>query len=298
MVNQEMYPFLDYYHKAKWLQDNCNLGDLSYTGIEATMIVNDELMMNNKIYDCVNRRYAGFSNVPQDLVLGIKSPKLRKMDPLKQEIVAGYVPWEKRSMNNNWWMLLVHRITGSGASFGSDHGYRNSIVHHFGLHYRVSTMKQLMEQWRDNKLSMFTSIGNQPPAPKKGTSNVDFMLNEAQDLLWSLEDAMRASGEKWTHKMVVDYLNQYNLRVGHRRFNFAYSAFAMDLSDYYPGWVDETSHTYLGNNAKRAVKEVFGHQRFDEAMEELAQATGGLYKDLEDVLCDYVRYLKGYTEND
>ena len=107
-----------------------------------------------------------------------------------------------------------------------------------------------------------------------------------------------------THKEVVDYLNSYNLKVGHRRFNFAYAAFAMDISDYWPELVIADSHTYLGNNAKRCAKQLFEKTErisdelfFDAVMDQLAHDTGGLPKDLEDVMCDYIRYINGYEAN-
>ena len=280
--------FKGYYDRAKYLQDNSNLGGKPYNS-------GDPLMDNNPIYDCVERRYAGFSNVPQDYFLRHENPKWYKQTEERKQVILNY---QSHDTVTQWWMLLVHRCTGSGASFGPDHGYRNSIVHHLPVLIYIDHMIQTMLEWKQNNIPMFTSIGNQPPAPKKGVSNVDFLTNEAPNLLRTLYLHVGNSDRKWTHKEVVDFLNDYNIQEGHRRFNFAYSAFAMDLSDYYPELVDEDSHCYIGNNAKRAVKEVFGHQRFDEAMDILRDTTGGKPKDLEDVLCDYVRYLKGYTFNE
>ena len=58
-------------------------------------------------------------------------------------------------------------------------------------------------------------------------------------------------GQKKTHKQVVDYLNEYNLNQGHKRFNFVYAAFSYDLGDYHKDLVDDISHGYFGNNAIR-----------------------------------------------
>ena len=171
--------FKSYYTKAHWLQTNCNLGNLSYTGREAITAVNDPLMQNNEIYDCVNRRYAGFSNVPQDLFHRTDTPKFNKLTQSHQNLIAAYQTgdWQLRDF---FYALMVHRITGSGASFNVDHGYRNSIVKHFGTCNHMGHMQDMIDSASRRGVPLFTSIGNQPPAPKKGTSNVDFMLNELE----------------------------------------------------------------------------------------------------------------------
>lgn len=295
--------FQDYYFKAITLQTFCNLGDEPYTSDKMNRLVGDPLMQNNEIYDCVNRRYAGFSNVPQDLYYRTKTPKWNKLRQSHQNLISAYQTqqWELR---DHWFALMVHRITGSGASFNTDHGYRNSIVKHMGTCLNTGGMQDMISSWHRRKVPMFTSIGNQPPAPKKGTSNVDFILNELEPLLIDLYQEIWKNKGCITHKEVVDFLNGYNLMVGHRRFNFAYSAFAMDLSDYWPDLVIADSHTYLGNNAKRCAKQLFDKTSrvsddkfFDAVMDRLANDTGGLPKDLEDVMCDYIRYINGYQAN-
>jgi hypothetical protein len=80
---------------------------------------------------------------------------------------------------------MCHRITGSGASFENDHGYRNNIVQHWGKHRDIKDMAEDLVETKESGKSMFTSIGNQPPAPKKGVSNVDFMVKELPDLIHS-----------------------------------------------------------------------------------------------------------------
>ena len=295
--------FTEYYFKARWLQTNCNLGNKPYTGPEADMNVHDKLMQENEIYDCVNRRYAGFSNVPQDLWFRAETPKFGKLGQSHQNLIAAYQT-QQWDIVTFWYALLVHRITGSGASFNVDHGYRNSVVKHLGTCTNIDQMYDQIRSWSRRGVPMFTSIGNQPPAPKKGVTNVDFLLNEAEKLLhtlyWHVWERKGCLG----HKDIVDFLNAYNIEQGHRRFNFAYSAFALDISVYWPEFVNELSHTYLGNNAKRCAKQLFTKTErisdelfFDAVMDQLAKDTGGLPKDLEDVMCDYIRYINGYEAN-
>ena len=64
--------YVDYYWpKSKWIEENCLIGDLSYTGSEADEHVNDTLMQQVPAYNCVSRKYEGFNNVNQDLNYGI-----------------------------------------------------------------------------------------------------------------------------------------------------------------------------------------------------------------------------------
>jgi hypothetical protein len=188
---------------------------------------------------------------------------------------------------------MCHRITGSGASFENDHGYRNNIVQHWGKHRDVQDMSEDLVQTKASGKPLFTSIGNQPPAPKKGTSNVDFMVKELPDLMNRFTDFFLK--EKRGHKEIVDFLNTHNAANGHRKFNFQYAAFSMDCSDYFPEHGDVDSHTYLGNNAVRCMKKLSGGWKADNFMDLLRERTGGKPKDLEDVMCDFVRFGQNYV---
>ena len=281
-----------YYPRAKWLQDNVNWGMLDYKGPEANEAVNDSLMQSIDIYDCYTRNAAGFSNVIQDLWFGSKTPKRRWHDENRKAINAGNdsIDWDLKT-----WMyvMLCHRITGSGASFENDHGYRNNIIQYWGKHRDIQDMADDLVATKASGKALFTSIGNQPPAPKKGVSNVDFMANELPDLISKYIDWLMIS--KRGHKDVVDFLNGYNQEVGHRKFNFVYAAFSMDCSDYFPQYVDEESHTYLGNNAVRCMARLSSGWKSDDFMDILIDKTGGRAKDLEDVMCDFVRFGQNYV---
>ena len=140
---------------------------------------------------------------------------------------------------------------------------------------------------------MFTSIGNQPPAPKKGVSNVDFMANELPEVINKFTDFLLL--KRRGHKEIVDHLNEHNKKAGHRKFNFQYAAFSMDCSDYFPENADVDSHTYLGNNAVRCMKKLSKGWKDDDFMDLLREKTGGKPKDLEDVMCDFVRFGQNYV---
>jgi len=97
------------------------------------------------------------------------------------------------------------------------------------------------------------------------------------------------------HKEIVDHLNEHNKKAGHRKFNFQYAAFSMDCSDYFPEHADVDSHTYLGNNAVRCMKKLSKGWKDDDFMDLLRERTSGKPKDLEDVMCDFVRFGQNYV---
>ena len=281
-----------YYPKAGWLQDNVNWGPLDYEGPEANKIINDPLLQKIDIYDCKTRNAAGFSNVLQDLRFGSKTPKWRWQKEDRRKISASNddISWPVET----WlYTFLCHRITGSGASFENDHGYRNNIIQHWGKHRDIKDMAEDLVETKASGKPMFTSIGNQPPAPKKGVSNVDFMVNELPEVINRFTDFLLL--KRRGHKEIVDHLNEHNKKAGHRKFNFQYAAFSMDCSDYFPEHTDVDSHTYLGNNAVRCMKKLSKGWKDDDFMDLLREKTGGKPKDLEDVMCDFVRFGQNYV---
>lgn len=281
-----------YYPRAKWLQNNVNWGPLEYRGKEANEKINDDLMQYIDIYDCYQRQAAGFSNVLQDLKFGSKTPKWRWQNDSRRKISArnDSIKWDLVT----WlYVFMCHRITGSGASFENDHGYRNNIIQCWGILRDIKDMAEDLVDKKSRGVSMFTSIGNQPPAPKKGVSNVDFMVKELPLLINRFCDWLIKT--KREHKEIVDFFNAYNATAGHRKFNFVYAAFSMDCSDYYPEYTDEHSHTYLGNNALRCMKRLSEGWDADKFMDLLRDRTGGRPKDLEDVMCDFVRFGQNYV---
>ena len=297
-INEEALSVLtDYYYpRAKWLQENCNWGTTSYTGKEADEVVNDPLMQNVEIYDCWTRNAAGFSNVLQDLWFKHNTPKWNHQDQERKELVRSYDTsyWDL----NTWlFVFMCHRNMGSGASFTRDHGYRNNVVQFFGQDLDINSMIQRIKERQSEGIPMFTSIGNQPPAPRKGVSNIDFLINEAPTLCNKLAVELE-KGKFNDFKEIVDFLNQYNVEQGHRRFNFSYAALSYDIGDYFPEFINPKAHGYFGNNAIRCMKLMSGGYNTDDFMDIVVDATGGAPRDLEDVLCDGVRFMQNYIRSD
>ena len=139
--------FADYFMpRAAWLETNCNLGHNSYTCPAADVEVNDPLMQNVEIYDITLRRNAGFSNVLEDLWFKTSTPKWDTKTDKRKDLIRSYDTsyWNLPT----WlWVILTHRMTGSGASFlpvshghEREHGYMNSAVQYFGTMLSRSDM--------------------------------------------------------------------------------------------------------------------------------------------------------------
>ena len=313
-LNEYYNDFLKYYKKAKTLQINCNLGGQSFSGQ-----TDDDLMENVHIFDTVERQHAGFQNMLQDLWFGSNAPKYYKLSAEHKKILNdSYNEQHEFWSRREWlWIFLFHRITGSGASFESDHGYRNSVIPQLA---KLRTCEEMAEWVRDyDDTPMFTSIGNQIPMfpsmhlweslnlsrseyKTPGKLWISECMTALVDDTWDYIDDIRSSEERLVNiREVVDFMCEWNRYRGIKRFHFQFTATAADIADYYPEVVDSMSHMYYGKNAKESMDmfaEKIGRYKkdlyYDYVMEAAKRDTGGAPRDLEDVMCDYIRYVENY----
>ena len=315
-LDLKLTPFFDdfiaYYRKAEILQDQCVLGNAAYTDVG----VEDDLMTQVYIYDVVNRQFADINNVVQDVWNGSNTPKiaqaLRKNGHTFAEVLS-----EFSAKRNVWTRLeymyafLVHRITGSAASYVEDHGYRNSVV--VREFWKCDTIDQMVEVVRNYAPPMYTSKGCQIPGfPKLTRTDLITSTNAytapgkmylcecAPRLLRQLETlltAKEATGKQAEIRKIVDWMNGWNSSRKFNRFAFQYSLFVADLSDYYDV-VDGDSKVYYGTAArytldllaekKRGIKTM---DRHDALCELIQEATGAKPKWVEHTLCDYKKFI-------
>jgi hypothetical protein len=324
------FDFIEYYRRALELQRR-NLG-LSFEPI------NDDLMNAVTIYDTVNRRYAGFSKVLEDLHYGPEPIKYRQARS-KKAYTFTHAEWQ--------YVHLVHRITGSGASFEKDHGYRNTIMFEIADAIEqggIDLAKEVVLRWDREGKAMFTSIGNQIPPFNKPTppftrGGIEYLVNYAPRIAHAyaswLVDQARA-GKKVGIRDAVDYVLDLQSSLGLKRYAFVLTAFVMDSAEYFPYLVDPESHCYYGKNCIESLelcgdidgKKELGYDLIMESMcadcEEIQakfvadrKAAGqptpetlplvadvpvktSAFKaarpyDVEDVACDYVRYIENYV---
>lgn len=299
--------FLQYYNRAYVLQNLVNLGNM-----RPHYLIDDNLMCSVSIYDTVKRRHAGFSNVLEDVWFGSDAPKYFKWDKQHKEFCRRCNHLRATLTFKDWaYLFMVHRLTGSGASFEKDHGYRNSIIPYIVNFHTMEGMRKCIQGW--NK-PMFTSIGNQIPMfPKKSqwkptkfkyeTAGKYYICEELPKIITKLHYWLKTSDSPVGIRDVVDWLCNEHEQLGFKKFHFQFTAFAADLADYMPEHVLEGSMMYYGKNAKKAMDLLVDRKEskcktkaafYDFVMSMLVEDTGNFPKDLEDVLCDYIRYVENY----
>ena len=304
--------FINYYKKAEILQDQCVLGNAAYDKVG----VNDDLMTQVYIYDVVNRQFADINNVVQDVWNGSKTSKvgqaIRKNGDTYYSVLA-----EFSAKRNVWTRLeymyafLVHRITGSAASYVEDHGYRNSVVAR--EFWKCDTIDQMIDVVRNYEQAMYTSKGCQIPGFPKLTradlikSNNSYtapgkmyLCEVAPVILRQLETRLQyceKNNLKSPIRKIVDWMNEYNATHKFNRFGFQYSLFVADLSDYYDV-VDGDSKVYYGTAARYSLdlmakksRGIKAPARHDALCEMIQERTGAKPKWVEHTLCDYKKFV-------
>jgi hypothetical protein len=294
--------FLIYAAKAKKVQIECNLGGAPYVGS-----CGDDLIENVTIYDTVERKHAGFQNMLQDIWFADKAPKYFKWLPQHKVRNQSYRRLHETWTPREWlFVFLTHRLTGSGASFEVDHGYRNTVLPELA---KLKTVSEMVEWIKNYSGVMYTSIGNQIPAfpkPRDGYKTGgkvyfgEYALRLVDDV-WKFINYTNYNGRKAKIREIVDFMCMWNREHGMKAFHFQYTATVADLADYYTDLVEESSHMYYGKNAQEAM-DLFADKMgrvpkaefYDLVMEEAKKRTKGHPKDLEDIMCDYIRFVENY----
>jgi hypothetical protein len=298
--------FLSYFDKAKRQQELCNLGIVPHSESG----VGDSLMENVELYDVVERKYAGFSQIVNDVFYGWdeEHPYWVKMD-------NGYHTKERKQIAKRWtgkrdkwgdreflYLFLLHRITGSAINYARiPSGYHNTLLP--DLH-ETETVEEMVDVLKSHPGPFYTSIGYQFPAFPKPPAGYkrggDYYLSElaprlVDELLVFLAD------RKHTFREIGDWMFDWNVKNGLRKYKFQYAAFLADIADWMPDYVEQESPFYYGSNAvecisylakptERAKKEDF----LDAVMARIYKDTGSVPYNAEDVACDYIRWVENY----
>lgn len=291
---------LAYWHRAEKLQKANLAGKKVSTG--------DDLQDSIPIYDTTRRRYAGFSNVLEQLFYGAEAPKF------EANYRRGYDYAKFRGSHEEWmYLCLVHRITGSGASFEKDHGFRNTIVPQLAAmpaRERAGFVRTFSGR------PIFTSIGNQIPAFMPKTDETSHkggheylgviapkLVKQTYDwLVWRL----KTTTDPCPIKVAVDQALFFQAELGQRRFVFALTAWAMDIAEYLPHLVNPASDCYHGKNAVEAMHLCFDKKKgsiknpqdfLDAGTRLFADVTGTHPMDVEDAApgCDLIRWSENFV---
>lgn len=309
--------FLRYHELAKKQQELCNLGSEPYLGS-----VGDPLMEHVELYDVVERKYAGFSQIVHDVYYGWTDlhPYWDKMKvgnhSRQREMIAKDWAGKNIALEEFLYMLILHRVTGSGINYAvKPSGYHNSILMHLHKCHagdNVITMNRMVDFIKHYPSTFMTSVGYQfPKFPKSPSSEYriggiyylcEFAPKLARDLAEHLQD--RQTPGPWRGKMTFrelgEWMLNWNLEHGLGRYIFQYAAVIADIADWLPQYVDHSSMFYYGTNAVNCMSmmgkstKLKGQDLLDAIMEQAVKDTGGYPYNLEDVMCDTIRYVENY----
>lgn len=305
--------FVKYYERCVELQ-GINISSPQGRDTSEDLHVDDPLQHFVTIYDVVERKYAGFSNALQQVWCGSKNPKRWQIDSRFDDLheVFEELDW--------LWLFLLHRVTGSGASFQHDHGFRNSIIADAALlkSNRFVMESFVLDQMRNGR-AIFTSIGNQiPPFPKPANGfsrgGERYIGEFMMQLVYDMHEHLKRSGGGLSIAETVDWANDWHKANGLKQFHFVLTAWVMDIAEYFPKYVDPYSRVHYGSNAVEALSLLFDNDGFknkkaflDAAMDYVVKHLNSPYAQddqergmgkaysLEDVCCDYVRYVGCYV---
>jgi len=293
---------------AKIQQEECNLGRIKHS--ESS--VPDDLMKHVELYDVVERKYAGFSQIVNDVFYGWSEDH-----PYWNKMKEGLMTKQRETISKDWtgkrqvfglkewlYLFLFHRLTGSGINYAyKPSGYYNTLLSDMHV---ADNIDQMIEVIKDAKRPFYTSVGYQFPSFPKPIEGYkrggDYFLCEyvpqlSYDLAFFLEN-----GDKKDLREVGDFMFKWNADRGLRAFRFQYAAVIADIADWFPDFVNRESPFYYGTNAIECIeylatrstkmpKEVF----LDSVIMKIYEDTGSFPYNAEDVACDAIRWIENYV---
>ncbi len=295
--------FLRYHKMATTQQAECNLGIVAHE--EGS--VKDPLMQNVHLYDVVNRKYAGFTQILLDLWYGHTDdhPYIHKMHEVRKPIAESFTGVHCVWGMAEWlYVFLVHRVTGSGINYAKKpSGYNNTILPQFKYCESIGDMVKVIQNRSGG--SIYTSVGYQFCAFPKPTEcyrlGGDYFLCEfAPKLARDLADLLPT--RKWNLRDLGHWMWDWNKRNGLRAYKFQYAAFVADVADFYPEHVDRASSFFYGTNAEECISYLAKPLSkgpkidfLDAVMDRIHKDTGSVPYDAEDIACDYIRFVENYV---
>lgn len=321
--------FLRYFALASKQQDLSNTGSVPH----AQTNLGDDLMHHVELYDVVERKLAGFSQIVNDVFYGWSSDH-----PYWEKMQAGNITPQRLEVAKNWdgkqkvfgleewlYVFILHRVCGSAINYATKpSGYHNTIL--FDL-WQSDTIEQMVDQVNSRTTPFYTSVGYQFPAfpkPPQPTVNEDsfvgmanfavakktykrggdYYLSEyAPRLARDLAAFLRQGGKK-NLREIGDFMFKWNQDNGLRVYRFQYAAVIADIADWYPEFVNKESMFYYGTNAVECISYLAdpvggrgkGSEEFlDTVMTKIYEDTGSLPYNAEDVACDFIRWVENYV---
>jgi hypothetical protein len=301
--------YIRYFKLASDQQEKSNLGGIPH--IDSKM--DDDLMEHVELYDVVERKYAGFSQIVNDVFYGWEEDH-----PYWEKMQQGNVTKQRRQVAKAWtgkhsefsmpewlYVFLLHRVTGSAINYGTKpSGYHNTLL--FYLH-EAKTIEEMVGMVNRHPTPFYTSIGYQfpsfPKVPpgKHYKRGGDYYLSEyAPRLVREMSEWLESGGKRDLREM-GEWMFEWNRRNDLRAYKFQYAAFVADIADWYPQYVNRESMFYYGTNAVECIsylakptKKMNKDQFLDEVMVRIYEDTGAFPYNAEDVACDFIRWVENY----
>jgi len=317
--------FIRYFHLAKDQQEKSNLGHTPHKDSQ----LGDPLMENIELYDVVERKFAGFSQIVNDCFYGWSEDH-----PYWSRMEAGLYTHQRKEVAANWsnkrdtfglsewlYLFILHRVCGSAINYATKpSGYHNTLL--FDL-WQSNTIEEMCEQVKSTKKTFYTSVGYQfpafpkPPKPQVESAPLfgiegdyvykrggDYFLCEyaprlARDLASFLE-----KGGKRNLREIGEWMFKWNQTNSLRVYRFQYAAIIADVADWFPQFVNLESMFYYGTNAVECIgyladtpngKGKKSEEFLDAVMMKIYEDTGSVPYNAEDVACDFIRWIENYV---
>lgn len=308
--------YIRYFNLALDQQKKCNVSNEPPYGMlsHAESDMNDELLHHVELYDVVERKYAGFSQIVNDCFYGWteEHPYWKKMEAGKitrqREVVAKDWTGKHADFKLPEWLyiFILHRVCGSAINYSTKpSGYHNTLL--FNLH-KAKTIEGMVEIVNKHPKPFYTSVGYQfpsfpkPPAGSTYKRGGDYYLSEyaprlARDLAEFLE-----KGGKRDLREIGDFMLKWNVDNGLRQYHFQYAAVVADIADWYPQYTNKESPFYYGTNAVECIsylakptKKMKPIEFLDKVMEKIYEDVKSYPYNAEDVCCDFIRWVENYV---
>lgn len=301
--------YLRYFELATKQQELCNFGNVPHSESG----VDDTLMEQVELYDVVERKYAGFSQIINDCFYGWTEdhPYWNKMESgnttIQRQIVAHDWTGKHKEFSLPEWLYLfiLHRVTGSAINYGTKpSGYHNTIIFHL---HQCKTIEDMVRVVNEYHKPFYTSIGYQfpafpkPPEDSKYKRGGDYYLSEyAPRLAREMAEWLEQGGKRDLREL-GGFMLDWNKQNGLRQYFFQYAATVADIADWYPQYVNKESMFYYGSNARECIsylakptKKMSQDDFLDEVMLMIYEDTKAYPYNAEDVCCDYIRWVENY----
>ena len=305
MIDPEEYfeEFIRYHEMAKIQMHECNLGTTPH--LEGK--IQDNLMMCVELYDVTERKYAGFTQIILDLWYGYteEHPYWEKLHDVRKPIARSFTGVHHYWGLSEWlYIFILHRVTGSGINYAKKpSGYNNTILPKLMFAQTFDEIVNYTARTLQGDTPAYTSVGYQFPRfpPKEGFKRGGdrYLFEYAPKLARELAEYL-CSGSKKELREVGEWMFDWNKRHGLTAYRFQYAAVISDIADFYPDLVDRHSMFYYGSNAVECISYMTGGKKaekhLDAVMERAMKITGNVPYNLEDVACDFIRWVENYIK--